>query len=156
MTINTINPVLPIATTASEVGYGAVIASLTAFEIVRNSLFSVSSNPLIIGSVATAAISGLTGSPSGGLSITLKAFGEQLAQTAADQGINMEVMHRVIAKASVSFGSLLHNGAIVTLLLVCGLTHRQAYKDIAVVTVLVPFIGVLAIIGLSMAVPGLV
>ena len=149
------NAVLPVFTTASEVGYGAVIASLAVFAVLRDSLFDVSGNPLVIGAVATAVISGVTGSSSGGLSITLQTFGEQLHQMALDQGISPEFMHRVIAMASVSFDSLPHNGAIVTLLLVCGMTHRQAYKDIGVVTVLVPFIGLVAVMLLGMAVPGL-
>lgn len=147
------NAVLPVFTTASEVGYGAVIASVAVFAVMRDSLFDVSSNPLIVGVLATAVISGITGSSSGGLSITLQTFGEQLAQMAQDQGISAEFMHRVIAMASVSFDSLPHNGAIVTLLLVCGLTHRQAYKDIGVVTVIVPFLGVLSVLFLGMAFP---
>lgn len=147
------NAVLPVFTTASEVGYGAVIASLAVFAVMRDSLFDVSNNPLIIGTLATAVISGITGSSSGGLSITLQTFGEQLSQMAQDQGISAEFMHRAIAMASVSFDSLPHNGAIVTLLLVCGLTHRQAYKDIGVVTVIVPFIGVVSVLFLGMAFP---
>lgn len=149
------NAVLPVFTTASEVGYGAVIASLAVFAILRDSLFGVSDNPVIVGTIATAAIAGITGSSSGGLSITLQTFGEQLSQMAADQGISAEFMHRVIAMASVSFDSLPHNGAIVTLLLVCGMTHRQAYKDIGVVTVIVPFLGLLAVLFLGLALPAL-
>lgn len=147
------NAVLPVFTTASEVGYGAVIASVAVFAVMSDALFDVSDNPLVVGALATAVISGITGSSSGGLSITLQTFGEQLAQMAQEQGISGEFMHRVIAMASVSFDSLPHNGAIVTLLLVCGLTHRQAYKDIGVVTVLVPFVGVLSVLLLGLAFP---
>ncbi|MGP6174043.1 GntP family permease [Corynebacterium sp. A21] len=150
------NAVLPAFTTASEVGYGAVIASLAVFAVLSNGLFNISDNPLIVGTVATAVISGITGSSSGGLSITLQTFGEQLNSMAQASGIDPEFMHRAVAMASVSFDSLPHNGAIVTLLLVCGLTHRQAYKDIGVVTVLVPFAGLLVIMALGTAVPALV
>jgi H+/gluconate symporter-like permease len=149
------NAVLPVFTTASEVGYGAVIASLAVFAVLRDSLFNISGNPLIVGTVATAVISGITGSSSGGLSITLQSFGEQLSTMAQDQGVSMEFLHRAIAMASVSFDSLPHNGAIVTLLIVCGLTHRQAYKDIGMVTVLVPFAGLLVIMALGTVVPAL-
>lgn len=150
------NAVMPVFTTASEVGYGAVIASLAVFGMIRDDLFGLSSNPAVVGAIATAAISGISGSSSGGLSITLASFGQQLSEMAAAQGISPELLHRVVAVASVSFDSLPHNGAIITLLLVCGLTHRQAYKDIAVVTVLVPLVGVLAVLGLGIAVPALV
>ncbi|AIY03048.1 putative H+/gluconate symporter family protein [Arthrobacter sp. PAMC 25486] len=144
--------VLPVFTTASEVGYGAVIASLAVFVVIRDGIFGVSENALVVSSISTAVISGITGSSSGGLSITLGTFGAQLQSMAIDQGISMEAMHRVMAMSSVSFDSLPHNGAIITLLLVCGLTHRESYKDIGVVTVLVPLIGVLVVLGLALAI----
>ena len=149
------NAVLPVFTTASEVGYGAVIASLAVFAVLKDQLFHLSDNPAVIGVIATAVISALTGSSSGGLSITMKTFGEQLAQMADAQGISLEFLHRVVAMASVSLDSLPHNGAIVTLLLVCGLTHRQASKDIGAVTVIVPLVGVLVVLGLGLAFPAL-
>lgn len=147
------NAVVPAFTTASEVGFGAVIASLAVFAALQNSIFDVSNNPVVIGAIATAVISGLTGSSSGGLTITLETFGDQLAQMATDQGISLELLHRVIAMASVSFDSLPHNGAIVTLLLVCGLTHRQSYKDVGMVTIVPPLIGVLVVMGLGAVFP---
>ncbi|MDN5717804.1 MAG: GntP family permease [Janibacter sp.] len=146
------NAVLPVFNTASEVGYGAVIASLAVFATVRDGMFGVSDNPVVVAAVSTSGISGLTGSASGGLTITLNTFGEQLAQMATDQGISMELMHRVTAMASTGFDSLPHNGAIITLLLVCGLSHRESYKDIFVVTVIVPVVGLLAVMGIGLTV----
>lgn len=146
------NAVLPVFNTASEVGYGAVIASLAVFATVRDGMFGVSDNPVVVAAVSTSGISGLTGSASGGLTITLQTFGEQLATMATDQGISMELMHRVTAMASTGFDSLPHNGAIITLLLVCGLSHRESYKDIFVVTVLVPVVGLLAVMGIGLTV----
>lgn len=145
------NATLPAITTASEVAYGAVIAGLAVFTMIREGIFSISDNALVVGAVSTAAISGITGSSSGGLTITLTAFGQDLAAMAAQQGIDLEALHRIMAMSSVSFDSLPHNGAIITLLLVCGLTHRDSYKDIGMVTVLVPFIGVLVSLGIALA-----
>ncbi|BAU94367.1 citrate transporter [Corynebacterium suranareeae] len=149
------NAVLPVFTTASEVAYGGVIASLAIFAVIRDSLFDVSDNPVIVGSLATAVIAGITGSSSGGLTIAMQSFAEYLVPLADAQGISLDFLHRAMAMASVSFDSLPHNGAIVTLLLVTGMTHRQSYKDIGVVTVIVPFIGVLAIIALGFMFPAL-
>lgn len=146
------NAVLPVFNTASEVGYGAVIASLAVFAAIRDNIFGISDNPIIVAAASTSGISGLTGSASGGLTITLQTFGEQLASMATDQGISMELMHRVTAMASIGFDSLPHNGAIITLLLVTGLSHRESYKDIFVVTVIVPVVGLLTVIGLGLAV----
>lgn len=135
--------VVPATITASEVGYGAVIASLAAFAFVRDGLSAISENALVTGVLSVAGVSGITGSASGGLAISLETFGSELATAAAQQGIDMEIMHRVLAMASTSFDSLPHNGAMLTVLLVCGLTHREAYKDIFVVSVMIPIVGVL-------------
>ena len=145
------NAVLPVFNTASEVGYGAVIASLAVFALIRDGIFNLSDNAIAVSALSTSGIAALTGSASGGLTITLDAFGQDLQQMAADQGTSMEVMHRVMAMASTGFDSLPHNGAIITLLLVCGLTHRESYKDIFAVTVVVPVIGLVAVAGLGMA-----
>lgn len=135
--------VLPVSITASEIGYGAVITTLAAFAIIRDGLFSLTDNALVTGVLATAGISGITGSASGGLGISLRTFGDELATAAVEQGIDPELMHRLIAMSSTSFDSLPHNGAMITMLVVCGLTHRESYKDIFVVTVLVPVIGII-------------
>lgn len=147
------NSVLPVFTTASEVAYGGVIASLAIFAVLRDSLFDVSDNPVIIGALATAVIAGITGSSSGGLTITLQSFADYLIPLAQEQGISLDFLHRVMAMSSVSFDSLPHNGAIITLLLVTGMTHRQSYKDIGMVTIIPPFIGVLVIMGLGFLFP---
>ena len=146
------NSVLPVFTTASEVAYGAVIAALAAFALIRDGIFDVSDNPIVTTALSTAGIAGVTGSASGGLTISLNTFGDQLLAQAAAQGIDPEVLHRVAAMASISFDSMPHNGAIITLLLVTGLTHRESYKDIFVVTVLVPLVGLLAAVGLGVTV----
>ena len=143
------NSVLPVFNTATEVGYGAVITSLAAFTIIRDGLFGMGGNAVLTSSATTAVISGVTGSASGGLAITLETFGDQFAQMAADQGIDPAIIHRAVATASTSFDSLPHNGAVITLLLVTGLTHRESYKDIGVITIGTPIIGVALIAGLG-------
>ncbi|PRQ11274.1 transporter [Corynebacterium sp. 13CS0277] len=142
------NAILPCFTTASEVGYGAVVASLAVFAFIKSSLFEVGGGALTVGVLSTAVISGITGSSAGGLSITLEAFADQLSTMAAQEGLSVELLHRIIAMASVSFDSLPHNGAILTMLLVCNMTHKQSYKDIAAVTIAVPIIVLGVVLGL--------
>ena len=146
---------LPCFTTASEVGYGAVIASLAVFGVVKSNMLEISDNALIVSAVSAAVISGITGSSSGGLSITMETLGDQLAELAAAQGISAELMHRVTAMASVSFDSLPHNGAVLTILIVCGMTHRKSYKDLGVVTVIIPLVTLLVMLGVHVIVPAL-
>lgn len=140
------NALLPIFNTASEVGYGAVVASLAAFTIIRDGIFGISENALVASAVSTSVISGITGSASGGMSIALNAFGEDLQSLADVQGISHEVMHRITAMASGGLDSMPHNGAVITLLLVCGMTHREAYKDVGMITLVIPVLVTAALI----------
>ncbi len=78
-------------------------------------------------------LSALTGSASGGLTIALDALGATYMQLAADYGIDPALMHRVAVIGAGTLDSLPHNGAVVTLLAVCGCTHKQSYFDIVMV-----------------------
>jgi len=121
--------------TASEYGFGAVIASLPGFLVVANALGSIP-NPLINEAVTVSALAGITGSASGGMSIALAAMADTFIANANAAGIPMDVLHRVAAMASGGMDTLPHNGAVITLLAVTGLTHRQAYKDIFAITII--------------------
>jgi H+/gluconate symporter-like permease len=129
---------LPILNTASEVGYGNVIKTLGAFAIIQAGLLSISDNPLITSAIATTVLAGITGSASGGMSIALGAMGETFYQAALAQNINPEVLHRVVAIACGGLDSLPHNGAVITLLGITQLTHKQSYADIGMVSVVIP------------------
>lgn len=144
------NAMMPIFNTASEVGYGAVIASLAAFVIIRDGIFAVSDNALVASALSTSVIAGVTGSASGGMTIALNALGEDLRALAADQGISMEVMHRITAMASGGLDSLPHNGAVITLIIVCGMTHREAYKDVGVISLVIPVAVTIALIAVAL------
>ncbi|SFP90011.1 GntP family permease [Sphingomonas rubra] len=121
--------------TAVEYGFGAVIAALPGFAIVRRALTAVP-DPLVNEAVTVTALSGITGSASGGLSIALAALADQFATAGDAAGIPREVLHRVASMASGGMDTLPHNGAVITLLAVTGLTHTQAYRDIFVLTLL--------------------
>jgi H+/gluconate symporter-like permease len=119
--------------TASEYGFGAVIATLPGFLVIRDALGAIP-NPLVREAVTVTSLAGITGSASGGLSIALAAMSKEFIEAANAHGIPMEVLHRVASMASGGMDTLPHNGAVITLLMVCGLTHKQSYKDIFAVT----------------------
>ena len=121
--------------TASEYGFGAVIAALPGFKLVADALHTIP-NPLVNEAVTVTALAGITGSASGGMSIALGAMADTFIANANAAGIPMEVLHRIAAMASGGMDTLPHNGAVITLLAVTGLTHRQAYKDIFAITVI--------------------
>ena len=119
--------------TASEYGFGAVIAALPGFLVVRDILRKIP-NPLVNEAASISGLAAVTGSASGGLSIALAALGGSLRQSAHAAGVPDAVLHRVAAMASGGLDTLPHNGAVITLLAVTGLTHRQSYGDIFVLT----------------------
>ena len=151
-TINrgTYDSMLPIFNTASEVGYGAVIASLAGFLLIRDSILNLTpENPLISEAVAMTTLAGITGSSSGGLSIALSTLGEDYLRMAVAAGIDPELMHRVAVMAAGGLDTLPHSGAVITLLAICGLTHKQSYLNLAMVTMIIPLIAVVVVITLG-------
>lgn len=121
--------------TASEYGFGGVIASLPGFLVVADALRSIP-NPLVNEAITVTTLAGITGSASGGLSIALATMANHFIEVANASGIPLEVLHRVTSMASGGMDTLPHNGAVITLLAVTGLTHRQSYKDIFAITVI--------------------
>jgi len=120
--------------TGSEYGFGAVIASLPGFVLIKEKLVGAFSNPLINEAVSVNLLAGITGSASGGMSIALVAMAENFKLAATEAGIPFEVLHRVASMASGGMDTLPHNGAVITLLMITGMTHRQAYGDIFAIT----------------------
>ena len=146
----TYSSMLPIFNTGSEVGYGAVIATLAGFAVLRDSVLNLSpSNPLISEAVAMTTLAGITGSSSGGLSIALPILGKEYLAQAVAHGINPELLHRVAVMAAGGLDTLPHSGAVITLFAICHLTHKQSYKDVAMVTMAIPLIAVTVVIVLG-------
>jgi H+/gluconate symporter-like permease len=141
--------VLPAMSVASLVGFGAVVAAMPAFAIVRDAVLNIGGGPLVSLAVATNALAALTGSASGGLTIALDALGEVYLTRAAEIGLNPELLHRVAVIGSGTLDSLPHNGAVVTLLAVCGSTHRDSYRDIVVVGIIGALVALGAVIALG-------
>jgi len=121
--------------TASEYGFGAVIAALPGFLLLANTLAAIP-NPLLNEAITVTALAGITGSASGGMSIALAAMAETFMRNADAAGIPAQVLHRVAAMASGGMDTLPHNGAVITLLAVTGLSHRQSYRDIFAITLI--------------------
>jgi len=140
---------LPMVSVASLVGFGAVVAAMPAFAVMRDWVLSIGGGPLVSLAVATNLLAALTGSASGGLTIALYALGDTYMRMAAEWGIDPALMHRVAVMGAGTLDSLPHNGGIVSLLAVCGATHRQSYFDIAVVGVVGPMLALVTVIALG-------
>jgi H+/gluconate symporter-like permease len=127
---------LPMLMIASLVGFGAVIASLPAFGMIRDAVFSIQGGPLISLTIAMNVLAALTGTASGGMAIVLNAFGDDFMRLAAEHGIDPALMHRVTTTSAGTLDALPHNGTVLLLLKTSGLTHRESYFDM-VMTVIV-------------------
>ncbi|MDC8774279.1 GntP family permease [Roseateles albus] len=140
---------LPIISVASLVGFGAVVAALPAFAAVREWVLTIEGGPLVGLAIATNVLSALTGSASGGLTIALGALGETYMELAYTYGIDPALMHRVAVIGAGSLDSLPHNGAVVTMLAVCGATHKESYFDIVMVGIVSAILGLIAVVVLG-------
>ncbi|HKN31090.1 MAG TPA: GntP family permease [Roseiarcus sp.] len=142
---------LPAISVASLVGFGAVVAAMPAFAVVRDAVLGIGGGPLVSLAVATNTLAALTGSASGGLTIALDALGPTYLERAAQIGMDPALLHRVAVIGSGTLDSLPHNGAVVTLLSVCGSTHKESYKDIFMVAIVGAIIALVAVIAVGSA-----
>jgi len=141
--------VLPVLSVASLVGFGAVVAAMPAFEAVREWVLGIGGGPLVSLAAATNILAALTGSASGGLTIALDSLAETYLRLAAEQGIDPGLLHRVAVIGAGTLDSLPHNGAVVTLLAVCGCTHKDSYIDIVMSSIVGALIALAAVIVLG-------
>ena len=123
---------------ASGYAYGCVIAALPAFAIIKEALLGlhIGDGPLMSAIVTTGIMTGVTGSSSGGMTIALGMLGQEWLAWAQQIGMSADVLHRIICMASECIDTVPQSGALVTLLAVCGLTHRESYYDVVILTLL--------------------
>jgi H+/gluconate symporter-like permease len=143
--------VLPLVSVASLVGFGAVVAGLPAFATMQDLVLSIEGGPLVSLATSVNVLAAMTGSASGGMTIALDALGDTYLALAARHGIDPALMHRVAVMSSGTLDALPHNGAIVTLLSVCGTTHRESYGDVVMTVIVGPVIALVAVIALGAA-----
>ena len=144
-----IGSLLAIMNTASEVGYGNVISALPGFRSIADFLLAIKigGTPLVSEFFTVNILAGITGSASGGMSIALSIMAKDWLAWANQVGLSPEMLHRVASLASGGFDTMPHNGAVITLLAVCGMTHVQSYKDIGMTSLVIPFAsGIIVII----------
>lgn len=131
-----IGSLLAMMNVASEVGYGNVISALPGFKAISGALLNIKigGSPLVSEAVSVTTLAGITGSASGGMSIALDLMAKDWMAWANQIGMSPEILHRVASMASGGMDTLPHNGAVITLLAVCGLTHSDSYRDIFTLT----------------------
>lgn len=141
--------VMAMINTSAAVGFGTVVRVVPGFQKLSDYILGIDANPLISMSIASNVLSGATGSASGGLGITMEALGHKYNEIAASTGIAPEAFHRIASIASGGLDALPHNGAVITILIVTGLTHKESYRDIAVVAIVFPILSLIPAILLA-------
>ena len=136
--------VIAIINTSAAVGFGSVVRAVPGFETLTDLVMGIPGNPLISQAVSVNLLAGATGSASGGMGIALEALGAQYLEIAQATGIAPEAFHRIASMSSGGLDTLPHNGAVLTLLAVTALTHKDSYKEIFVVGSLIPIAAVLS------------
>ena len=145
--------VLAIINTSAAVGFGTVVKAVPGFEALKASLLSIKGSPLISEAIAVNLMAGATGSASGGMGIALEALGAHYKEVAIAENIPLELFHRVASISSGGLDALPHNGAVLTLLVITGMTHKKSYLDICVVAVIIPILAL--IVGMIFATFGI-
>jgi H+/gluconate symporter-like permease len=141
--------VLPILTIASLVGFGAVVAALPAFADVSDALLAIGGGPLISLTVAVNVLAGLTGTASGGMAIVLNMLGDTYLKLAAEHGIDPQLLHRVTTIGAGTLDALPHNGTVLLLFQISGLTHRESYFDMVMTVIVTCIIALAAVLVLG-------
>ena len=132
-----------VVTTGCIVGYGSVVSASKGFALLTETLTQMNVSPLLSFGLATTILSGVAGSGTGGMGITLTSMASQYLE----MGLDPEVLHRVATLSSIGLDSLPHNGAVVVLLTLCGMSHKDSYKQIFVTTVVITlFVAAIGII----------
>ncbi len=134
--------IMPLINTAAVIGFGGVVTHTAGFENFTRLVLDSAMPPLLSAFASVSLVSAITGSASGGLQI----FMQTMAPAYLDMGVAPATLHRIATMASGGFDSLPHCGAIIAMLTITGLKHREAYRDVAVVTVLVPVLATLVAI----------
>lgn len=125
-----------ILNTAIVVGFGGVVEQTDGFHYLITHLQNLSISPLVFVAVTIAICAGVCGSASGGMGVAFAA----LTDTYKSMGVSLEAVHRIGAIAAGTLDTLPHQGAQITLLGICKLTHKEAYFDIAVTQILIPIL----------------
>lgn len=137
-TLNTggTNGVSAIMNTAVVVGFGGVVKQTAGFNQIVESVLNLNISPLWFVAIATGICAGAVGSASGGITIAFSS----LKETFLGLGVNLEYVHRVGVIAAGTLDTLPHQGAQITLLNLCHLTHKEGYLDIAVTQIVIPLL----------------
>jgi H+/gluconate symporter-like permease len=129
-----------IMSVACIVGYGNVSKLTPFFNWFNNTIMlEADINPYALSFMLANAFAGILGSSSGSLGIVYTTFTDTFLQFGKD-GFDLGFIHRLTSIGAGGLDSLPFNGAMISVLVVCGVTHKEGYIPIWWVNGLIPII----------------
>lgn len=140
-----IDSLTPLVNSCAVVGFGSVVKVLPIFAVVSGAVLGLSAIPLLSEVISVNLLCAMTASASGGLSAALEVMGDTFLQS----GIDPQVLHRLASICSGGLDNLPYNGATVTVIALCGMTHKKSYLDMFMVATVIPIIASIVIMVLG-------
>lgn len=140
-----IESLTPLVNSCAVVGFGSVVKVLPIFAVVSGAVLGLSAIPLLSEVISVNLLCAMTASASGGLSAALEVMGDTFLQS----GVNPQVLHRLASICSGGLDNLPYNGATVTVIALCGMTHKKSYLDMFMVATLIPIVASIVIMVLG-------
>lgn len=140
-----IDSLTPLVNSCAVVGFGSVVKVLPIFAVVSGAVLGLSALPLLSEVISVNLLCAMTASASGGLSAALEVMGDTFLQS----GINPQVLHRLASICSGGLDNLPYNGATVTVIALCGMTHKKSYLDMFMVATIIPIVASLVVMVLG-------
>lgn len=140
-----IDSLTPLVNSCAVVGFGSVVKVLPIFAVVSGAVLGLSALPLLSEVISVNLLCAMTASASGGLSAALEVMGDTFLKS----GIDPQVLHRLASICSGGLDNLPYNGATVTVIALCGMTHKKSYLDMFMVATAIPIIASIVIMALG-------
>lgn len=139
-----------IINTAAIIGFAGALRTFGSFQNFLDFATSLDFAPLLSAVLAMDIICAITASSTGGIAIFMELLGKHFL----DMGVNAQQLHRLTAVAAGTLDSLPHAGPNATFMSVCGLTYKEGYPPLFVITCVIPLI--CQFIGVALASMGIV
>jgi H+/gluconate symporter-like permease len=117
-------------------GFGQVVTNTAFVQPLTQAVLGLNASPYISAMISVAVIAGLCTDGISAMMVWLPMFG----QAYLDMGVDPGALRRLLLCTSQTFDSMPHAQSTAITLGVYGLTHKQAYWDMFVTTVIFPVI----------------
>lgn len=121
----------PAVFTSAAVGVGTVAAASVGFTVIYEAIFNMPGGTYVSAATMAAALGGIMGSGSGAVGIIAQNFLQPYLAT----GVDPAALAKIIATSATIGGALPNSGAMFGMLAAMGLTHKNAYKHIAAISI---------------------